>query len=181
MLSGVPRGSGGFTLLGLLVAIAIGAIVLTLGLPALQNMVARNRRVTSLDAMVNAVQTARSFAVSDGVPTTLCGSATGTSCDGQWSRGWIVVENRSGSTGSVGTGDPVVKRYPALQGHFTLSAHLGGIGYLAYRPSGLSNTGGYFTVCGPQGAAHAVSAIISPAGDVRSGSTTAAGGALSCP
>ncbi len=181
MLSGLPRASGGFTLLGLLVAIAIGAIALTLGLPALQNMVTRNRRITNLDALVNAVDTARSFAVSDGVSTTLCGSATGTSCDGQWSQGWIVVENRSGSTGSVSTGDPVVKRYPALQGHFTVSAHLGGTGYLAYQPSGLSNTGGYFTVCGPQGAAQAVSAIISPAGDVRSGSTTAAGGALSCP
>lgn len=177
----LPDQARGFTLLGLLVAIAIGSIVLTLGLPALQNMVASNRRVTNLDAIVNAVQTARSFAVSDGVPTTLCGSSTGNSCDGNWSQGWIVVENRSGSTGTVGSGDPVVKRYPALQGHFTVSAHLGGIGYLAYQPSGLSNTGGYFTLCGPHGAAQAVSAIVSPAGDVRSGSTTASGTALSCP
>ncbi len=181
MLVTLTRQCRGFTLFGLVVALVLASTLLLLGVPALQNMMARNRQTADLDAIVNGLQTARAFAVSDGEPTTLCGSSTGTGCDGQWSQGWIVVENRSGNVGSVSAGDLVVKHYPALDGGFTLTPQFGGTGYVSYQPSGLVAAGGYFTLCGPRGAANAVSAIVSPAGDVRTDDRTASGTALSCP
>jgi len=177
----IHRKTPGFTLLELMIAIAAFTVILVMGVPALSHTIDRNRMSTSIDGVANALHTARAFAVSDGVDTTVCGSSTGTSCDGKWSRGWIVVENRSGQPGTVGSGDSVVKAYPRLAHGFTLAPSFSGNGYVYYHPNGLAGWGGHLTLCGPAHSGGPLAVVVSPSGNVRESRTTGSGGALSCP
>ena len=83
----------GFTLVELMVTIAIAAILMMVAVPSYTDFIKRNT-VESLQSRLSAaVVTARTEAASRNVTTTLCPSSTGTSCTGDattWSSGWIV-------------------------------------------------------------------------------------------
>jgi type IV fimbrial biogenesis protein FimT len=82
----------GFTLLELLVAVAILAIVTTVAVPSLRSLVERNR-VTSLgNDLVHDLALARAEAVRRNSRVTVCRSATLAQCsrDGGWEVGWIM-------------------------------------------------------------------------------------------
>jgi len=87
-----PRG---FTLIELMVTIALVAIVLALGLPNFQQAIRSNRVATSANEMLGALSLARSEAMRSPLGGHVCASANGTSCGGSWDDGWIVWTDRN--------------------------------------------------------------------------------------
>ena len=80
---------GGFTLIELIVTVAILAILATLAVPAFTSTVRRNCAATSANAMLGLLTYARGEAVKRGVTVGLCPSTDGSSCgtDTDWGKG----------------------------------------------------------------------------------------------
>lgn len=97
----------GFTLIELVVTIAIGAIVLTMGVPSFQNVILNNRLVTQTNTLVSALTFARTEAIKNGTNTTICPiSDTDGACGTNWAKGWIVFSD-SNNDQSVNGSDTV--------------------------------------------------------------------------
>ena len=92
---GITRNSG-FTLIELIVTLAVAAIVLSVGIPSFRGVIMDNRLVTQSNQFVTAVKMARSAAVRYQRPATVCSSANfdaavpTCSANNDWSDGWIV-------------------------------------------------------------------------------------------
>lgn len=88
----------GFTLVELILTIAISAVLLSLAVPGFQSFLRNNRAAALANELVLALNTARSEAVSRRGTVTVCTSANGTSCRGagdsdktNWHKGWAVI------------------------------------------------------------------------------------------
>lgn len=85
------RQPGGWTLVSLLTALAVAAVILGLAIPSFNGLLARNRLVASVNAVVGALHAARQAAVETGQPVAFCAGRPSTGCDGDWSqRRWLV-------------------------------------------------------------------------------------------
>lgn len=101
----------GFTLIELMVALAVLAILATIGIPSFQNLIAENRLSGAANDLQLAFQIARNTAVTrnyeDGDLITVCASSDGNQCSGDWSDGWIILDPRA-------TDDPVLRAFGPL-------------------------------------------------------------------
>lgn len=149
--------SRGFTLLEMLVAIAIAAILLTIGVPSFLNMMAENQRDAYAMNFYTALLTARSEAITRNVRVVLCKSADGnksvdgkrcTTSSGDYSVGWLVYANPDGDFSSVEPDDPkyILTSHRALDGGFTLTTE-DGSDYVVYKPSGRAGVAMEFELC----------------------------------
>jgi type IV fimbrial biogenesis protein FimT len=87
----------GFTLVELIVGVALVAILLTLAVPSFQNLTSNNRITSHTNELVMAINMARSEAVKRNVRVILCRSANPTDaapvCGGAantWTSGWLL-------------------------------------------------------------------------------------------
>lgn len=117
----LPR-SRGFSLIELMVTVAVLAILAGIGIPAFQTMILNNRMTSQSNAFLAALQLARAEAVKRGLRVSVCKSANGTACTtaGGWQQGWIVFVD-GGTAGSVDGGDVVLQVFQALGGNSTLT------------------------------------------------------------
>ncbi len=85
----------GFSLLELLVTVLVAAIILSLGLPALDRSIARNRQRAELNSLFHALHLARKESIRRRELVSLCPSIDGRRCNPgrDWSRGWLLFEN----------------------------------------------------------------------------------------
>ncbi len=88
----------GFSMIELMIVILIAAILMMIATPSYQGVIKRNNIESLQNRIATAVVTARSEAASRNSVTTVCASANGNSCGGNWSQGWIVfLDNGAGS------------------------------------------------------------------------------------
>lgn len=101
----------GFTLIELMVAMAVLAILVTVAIPNFQAFQLSNRMALQANDIITALNLARSEAVKRAANVTVCSSSNGTSCTGGWAQGWIVQD----------AGGAVIRMQPALSGASSLS------------------------------------------------------------
>lgn len=108
----------GFTLIELMVTIAIAAIVLTMGVPSFLSLIQNNRMITVTNDFVTDLNLARSEAIKRSSRVTLCKSADGATCiqEGDWSQGWIVFTdpNDNGDFDGADAGETLLRVHEAL-------------------------------------------------------------------
>lgn len=129
----------GFTLVELMVTLAVAAIVLSIGVPSFANLIKDNRLTTQINDFVASVNLARSEAIRRGKRVTLCPSATGTSCSGSWNGGWVIFEDTA-NFGALNAGEEVIRVHEALEGGNTLKGTGTTNTYISYTSTGLSMT-----------------------------------------
>lgn len=133
------KSNAGFTLIELIITVAVAAIVLTLGVPSFREIISNNRLTAGANEMVAALHLARSEAVKRNVRVTLCKSADGATCaaSGGYEQGWIVFVDRN-SNGAVNAGEEVIRSYGALPGGMTLlgGANVGNV--ISYVAAGVA-------------------------------------------
>jgi type IV fimbrial biogenesis protein FimT len=88
----------GFTLTEMVIVMAIVAILMAIGVPSFKYVTTSNRLSTEVNGLLGDLQYARSEAIKEGLPVTVCSSNSGTDCDGlnngnDWQGGWIVFLN----------------------------------------------------------------------------------------
>jgi len=167
------KNSSGFSLLELMVAVAIGALIMTMAVPSFRNSINNQRMTTATNELVMALTLAKSEAIKRVSYVTVCASTNGTSCAGNdtsWNEGWIIFANSGTTTIGVLDGtDELIRVHSGL--HEDLSvATLGNVeSFVSFRPSGTlgtnaSNLAGTLTTCDKRGASSATAILMQPSG-----------------
>lgn len=100
----------GFTLVELMIVIAIMAVLAAIAFPSFQGSMRSNRVATTSNELMAAFALARSEAIRSKYGAGVCASANGTSCAGTWNDGWLVwVDSPAGTAGALDPGEAVVR------------------------------------------------------------------------
>lgn len=93
------RWENGFTLVELMVTLAIGTILLMIAVPQFTSAIQTQQSNAETTNLMNDLQFARSEAIKEGQNVTICASSNGTSCSGTtWNSGWIIFSNISNAS-----------------------------------------------------------------------------------
>ncbi len=161
--------SAGMSLLELLLAIALLSIILLATAPSLGGIIEQRRGGEVMRTLRGAIELARAIAINSGGPATVCPSANGQSCGGQWRDGVIVFPDRDGDR-IPDTMDSPPRRFdfPAPAGDIRWRS-FGNRPYLQMTAMGFTrNQNGSFTWCPQNGdAALARQLIVNSAGRLR--------------
>ncbi len=102
------RLSKGFTLLELMVTVAVVAVLASVAFPSFQSSIRSNRAATAHNELIGLVNLARSDAIRNNRGGGVCGSSTGSSCDGQWGRGMMAFSDSNGDN-AFSNGETVLR------------------------------------------------------------------------
>ncbi|AWH17146.1 pre-pilin like leader sequence [Stenotrophomonas sp. ZAC14D2_NAIMI4_7] len=103
------RRSKGFTLLELMITVAVLAIMTAIAYPSFQGTIRSNRMATTANELMGALSLARSEAIRGTRGGAVCASKAGTACDGaSWADGWMVWNDSNGN-GSYDKDEPVLR------------------------------------------------------------------------
>jgi type IV fimbrial biogenesis protein FimT len=95
--------NSGFTLVELIVTLAIMSIILGFAAPSFRNLILNSRIRSDTSEIVGALYLARSEAVKQKIPIGICAKKAGVEeCTGttQWTNGWLIWENSEDPTNS---------------------------------------------------------------------------------
>lgn len=106
------RRERGFTMIELMVTVAIAAILLGVAIPSFNNYIQNTRTKAVAAELSSALNLARSEAVTRSAQVDVCPSNDGAACGATWADGWIVVVNATGE---------VLRAYPAPRGNATIT------------------------------------------------------------
>lgn len=154
--------SRGFTMIELLTAIALAAVIMGLAVPSFIDFMIRNRLNSYNNEFVAALAIARSEAVRRGTTVSVCKRASDTSCvGGAWSNGWLVVVNTANvNPATTAPSGPVIKVHEALSSGYTLNGNSNYKNYVTFGADGSANQNGTFVFCHNGDAASARTAIL---------------------
>lgn len=144
----------GFTLVELMVVVAVIAILAAIATPSFNSFIISSRISTQVNDIVSAVNLARSEAVKRGNGVSICQSSNGATCGAgsDWATGWIVFSDPNVNA-AVNTGEEVIHVFPALSGSTTavFSGNTNSITFLGVGRTIGSFTGTFAKVCPPAG------------------------------
>jgi type IV fimbrial biogenesis protein FimT len=152
----------GFTVVELMVTVAILGIMAAIAMPNYQAFVINSRLTTQANDLLTIINFTRSEAVKRNSRVTMCKSNNGTSClvnpatdsTASWQSGWIVFSD-NGTAGIIDGTDTILKVQGALAGGSTLIGNLDIVNNVSYISNGQSQLpsgamqGGTFFLCGP--------------------------------
>jgi len=139
----------GFTLLELIVALAIGATLLFLGIPGWGSFLAEQQLQERADALLHTLDRARSEAIKRGGRVHVCPDAA-TGCPGTgaaWEGGWTIAGTANGDTAT-----PIARERAAPDG-ITIRGNRPVADYVSYTSAGYARRidgalqMGTFTIC----------------------------------
>jgi len=137
----MKRAQSAFSLIELMTAITVLAVLLAMTVPRFREFTRNNRVTAAHNDLVTAFTLARSEALKRATPVSVCASSNGTSCTGgnDWALGWIVFTDVGGTAGSVDTsdGDAVLQTWPAINSDMTLA---GSVAFVQYTATGMVAT-----------------------------------------
>ena len=173
----------GFSLLELLIAVALASVLLAAGAPSFMSMLQDDRIRSRIDSLLTDVDFARLKAVERDQDVVLCRSSDGRHCQrsaraqADWSAGWIVYVNTDGNK-KRDAGEPLLEARAALTGGMTLSFNQWW--RVVYHGDGSARSG-TFVLCDSRGPRHARALILYYTGRPRVSARSADGGPLVCP
>lgn len=111
------RRQRGYTVLELMMTIAVIAVIAGFAAPSFLASIRANRIVTDNNELISTLAFARSEAIKRGQRVTLCPSADQATCatSGGWEQGWIAFLDPTGF-GTVDTGEEVLRVWDGLEG-----------------------------------------------------------------
>lgn len=141
------RRQRGFTLVELVVTIALLAILTTLAAPSFAELLRQWRRDSATRELTTSLQLARSEAIKSSRQIMVCPSTNQTSCtaSNEWNTGWIVfVDDGAGTVANANnqtynTNERVLKAASAQSG--TASMVSPGVQWMVFLPNGIMRTG----------------------------------------
>lgn len=144
----------GFTLLELLVTVAILGLLLGIGTPIVASIGDGMRLAAITSTFLSQLHLARSEAIKRNAPVSLCKSRDGARCapGGGWEQGWIVFHDADNDSLRAPQ-EIVLQRHEALPAGFRLAGNVPVNRYVSFAPTGGTRTpsgafqAGTLTVC----------------------------------
>lgn len=182
------RGNRGFTLVELMVVVALIGLVMTQGVPWLESVSGNARRTSMVNSFVAHLNSARNFAITgDDHPDLPCVTGAGGACDVSmcksldlatcdvaitttWDDGWIMFwDADADQVFDVGTTERLIRVHEAVVGNATLAGNTNVADYIRFDTSGMLGSGqGTFIYCDSRGfGVDARAIIVSGVGRVR--------------
>lgn len=126
----------GFTLIELMVAVALVGVLVTVGIPSFSELLANSRMTAFSNDLVTEIYVTRSEAVKRGAAVTICATTDQATCSGSnnWGTGWIIFTD-SGTAGSVDGTDQILFIHQSAQSNITLNVSRP---YTRFLPSGFA-------------------------------------------
>ncbi|MEM7206601.1 MAG: GspH/FimT family pseudopilin [Pseudomonadota bacterium] len=171
----------GFTIIELVITLALAAVVAGLAAPSVVNMIRENAVVAINNQIVADIQFTRSEAIKRNIPVTICAAnADQDACivSNDWSNGWIAFAETITVNGAVDAGEPIVRvNEGASSDTMTIRTSTAGniVGHVAFQGNGfpvippagtLPNTN--FLVCEDNNTTYSRSIRINQSGRVES-------------
>ncbi|WP_455222010.1 GspH/FimT family pseudopilin [Kaarinaea lacus] len=175
----------GFTLIELILALLIGAVITVLSVP-ISNLVKSNRASSVAYEFVSALNFARSEAIKRGNKVTVCRTISGARCEGApdinnqkvWDSGWMIFSDFNGNGQFNPTQDEILAAHGPLPKGYTLRSNARV--RVTYKPIGISP--GFmdsWTICAPGSRpGYAKGIIVAYSGRVRFAKDTNANGTI---
>lgn len=161
----------GFSLIELIVAIAIMGIVMAVAMPGLRTFFLNNEQVRSMNEFTGFVNYVRAEALRRGTPVTICRSQNGVACGGNWEDGWLIFQDINGD-GNVNAADTQLKIGGPLnpdpaQKSLTMRGNNNVANRITMTTRGFTNNNGTIRFCDGRGVRDAKALVISRSGRVR--------------
>lgn len=172
------RNKRGFTLVELIVVIAILAIFVTTAMPGFGRLIAREKRVSTVMALTQVLNFARARAITTRNYVAACKSMNGAQCSTgstTWSDGWIVFINLNRNS-RVDAGEPIVRRHGKADDTVEITANRNTFNF---RPASIRSTAGSLFVCAAN-RSRGEAIIVSVTGRVRTSKNKADGSPVVC-
>lgn len=159
------RTQSGFSLIELMVALAVLAILVTVAAPSFRSMLLNNRMTSQINGFVTALQFARSEAVKRNATVSLCPKGTTLTCSGSnWENGWLIFADANGNGAFNSADDTAISVGEPLDGGATMRGSASVASSIRYDSTGAASNSGTFTVCDDRGSAHAHAIAVSGTG-----------------
>ncbi|PLY17285.1 MAG: hypothetical protein C0631_00025 [Sedimenticola sp.] len=179
-----PVRPSGFTLVELIVTIAIAAIILTIGIPSFRTLIANSTVTSEVNQLVAYMHLARSEAIKRGRNAVLCATSDGQTCSKsiEWQHGFMVFadlnKNRTKDADDVilTVHQPKEKRIRILSAKSNYGRKT-----ISYYPSGMS-PGSTATIefCDSEGIGTSKAVIVSNTGRPRVSDKRPDGAEITC-
>jgi type IV fimbrial biogenesis protein FimT len=146
----------GFTLVELMVTLAVAAILTVVAVPATQRLLAARATASQADELAESLRLARSEALRRGGVVSVCASsnvnAASPQCAAQWLDGWVVFTDFN-HDGVIDANEPIVK-VASPQGALASLVEAGGLPAVSFQANGLAVGAARF-VASPKGVSEA--------------------------
>ncbi len=167
------RKQQGFTLVELMIAVLVLSLLLALGAPAFSNMVKNNRLLSEVYALRSILNNARSEALAQRRPVTVCSSSDGVSCtnEANWNVGYLAFVDNNRNAVVNDPNDPagdrvfMVKDSPVPSVSIKYSNPANRV--IFDSRGNASGFNGTFTLCDDRGATEARGVIVYAVGKVH--------------
>jgi type IV fimbrial biogenesis protein FimT len=145
-----PRQSVGFTLLELIITLAIIGILIAAAIPSFKDLIRNTRLTTYSNELITSLNLARSEAIKRG--TNVVVGANNQLAGYYWSSaGWDVFIVGDGRTNNLyyqsGKNDTLIRAYPSLPSAFVLEGNGTITNAIQFQQDGTSNIAGSFALC----------------------------------
>lgn len=143
--------SRGFTLLELMIVIAIAAVLLTIAVPSFRSVMLTSERGEASTSLYGALVRARSEAIIRNVITTACprsntAVSTFPKCDfnaSSWTHGWIVYQNGYGLSGEPNLATDIIAVGDATDTAFSITVSPSGTTFVQFTTAGRASFTNY--------------------------------------
>jgi len=175
----MPR-TAGYSLVELLLCLALATTLVALAVPGLAELRRDSRMTAAVNGFVHGMYAARMAALTRGQEAALCRSDDGRRCayTGGWQAGYIAFVNRDrDSPPQLDPGEAVLTRGAGTPGILVQANRAA----FVFRPFGKRSVNGTLTFCDDRGPARARSIIVSYTGRPRAAAAATATATITCP
>lgn len=132
------KGASGYTLVELVITVALGALILVIAMPGFAAITHKNRINSAATQLYLTLNTARSEALKRRSAVRVCPSADSSSCrtDGDWSAGWLIFEDGNGNNVPDGSEIISLVNSKSLHAGIEMQVTSSMASYLQFQPTG---------------------------------------------
>lgn len=158
----------GFTLIELMLVLAIAMIILGQAIPSFSAFIEKRKVSSNVQKLMQVLQLSRTAAITDNVPVTVCPTDDGLRCSSNWSNGYLSFKDMN-SNRTFDSGDEKLIEQLISDDKSEISWRAFGVrSSLQWLPTGITNhQNGSFELCYDNKAKLARGLFITKAGRIR--------------